>query len=483
MVDKHRCVGAERLFTGAVTSCGGFNPTYAQIPAGQTRTMTVNYATGAPGNGTVSLAVWHYVPGMPNKQTSGALAVIVTGTNPIVDAPPIDSTAPSSLGQTATFLYTGPNAIQTGVTPGSIDPLRTAVMHGRILDTTGAALAAVDVAVLNHPEWGKTASRSDGWYDFAYNGGGQVTVTYTKPGLLTVQRPMTLLWEQSGLADTVVMTPIDPQTANITFTAPIEVARGSVVTDSLGSRQATVMFRQGTTATMRLPNGTTQPLTSLTVRATEFTVGPRGPMRMPGTLPPTSGYTYAAEVSIDQAVAAGATRVDFSKPLAFYVDNVLNLPTGVRVPVGSYDAGGGRWVPEADGRVIRILSTSPVQVAVSYTDSTTPASQVQLDSLGITAAELTQLGTLYSAGKRLWRAQLTHMSPGPDLNFMIALAAKAIAPVISLLRPLANWTCKWPGSVIACENQTLGRTSSLPARRTRCTTRVIVRAGMRSTAR
>ncbi|MCG8417153.1 MAG: hypothetical protein MJE77_04315 [Proteobacteria bacterium] len=76
------------------------------------------------------------------------------------------------------------------------------------------------------------------------------------------------------------------------------------------------------------------PLNALAVRATEYTVGEGGQAAMPGSLPATSGYTYAVELSVDQALQAGATRVEFSQPLPFYVDNYLDFPTGEIVPVG-----------------------------------------------------------------------------------------------------------------------------------------------------
>jgi hypothetical protein len=42
----------------------------------------------------------------------------------------------------------------------------------------------------------------------------------------------------------------------------------------------------------------------------------------------TSGYTYAVELSADEAFQAGATKVTFDKPLAFYVENFLDFPVG-----------------------------------------------------------------------------------------------------------------------------------------------------------
>jgi len=79
-----------------------------------------------------------------------------------------------------------------------------------------------------------------------------------------------------------------------------------VISDTDGTRQATLLFPPGETATITRADGTTATLSSLNVRATEYTVGVRGPEAMPGALPPTSGYTYAADFSADEAQAAGA---------------------------------------------------------------------------------------------------------------------------------------------------------------------------------
>jgi hypothetical protein len=104
------------------------------------------------------------------------------------------------------------------------------------------------------------------------------------------------------------MIPLDTQVTTIDLTSdvPIQVAQGSVVSDDDGMRQATLLFTRGTTAEMVMADGSTQPLSTLSVRATEYTVGDSGPEAMPGELPPTSGYTYAVEFSIDEASAAGA---------------------------------------------------------------------------------------------------------------------------------------------------------------------------------
>src|SRR5262249_51525193 len=45
-------------------------------------------------------------------------------------APAVDPTVATTVGQAAQFLYTGSNPLQPGVAPGTIDPLRTAVLRG-----------------------------------------------------------------------------------------------------------------------------------------------------------------------------------------------------------------------------------------------------------------------------------------------------------------------------------------------------------------
>ena len=162
---------------------------------------------------------------------------------------------------------------------------------------------------------------------------------------------------------------------------------------------------------MTLPDGSTQPLTSLTVRATEYTVGPNGPAAMPAPLPPTSAYTYATELSVDEAVAAGATTVTFTKPVAVYVENFIGFPVGGSVPLASYDRLKAVWMPEPNGRVIKILSTAGDVASLDINGSGTAASPDSLSALGVTDAELTKLATLYQAGQSLWRYELDHFSP------------------------------------------------------------------------
>jgi hypothetical protein len=321
-------------------------------------------------------------------------------------------TVATTIGRATEFLYTGPNPIQTGVAAGTINPVRAAVLRGRALSKDGTPLPLVKVTVLDHPELGQTFSRADGRFDMAVNGGGVLTVKYEKSGFLPVQRTEEVAWQDySGVPD-VVMIGYDPQVTFIDLNAgiPIQVARGTASNDGSGARRSTLLFKQGTTATMKLPGGAMQNINRLHVRATEYTVGANGPDAMPGDLPPTSFYTYAVEYSIDEAVAANAIETTFSQPVIQYNENFLNFQIGIDIPSGSYDRATGRWVASASGRVVKILTNAGGLASLDIDGSGLPATDAGYAALGITVAERQMLATLYPAGHGLWRVPLNHFS-------------------------------------------------------------------------
>lgn len=96
----------------------------------------------------------------------------------------LNPTVASNLAFSSAFLYTGPDAVQTGVAAGTINPTRVSVIRGQVSvhstaagATNGlAAIANVEVTVLGHPEYGTTTTQSDGWFSLAVNGGGVLTV-------------------------------------------------------------------------------------------------------------------------------------------------------------------------------------------------------------------------------------------------------------------------------------------------------------------
>ena len=73
--------------------------------------------------------------------------------------------------------------IQKGVADGAIEPLRAAVLRGKVTRRDGSPVAGVEVSVLDRPELGHTATRTDGGFDLAVNGGGFVTRRLQARGL------------------------------------------------------------------------------------------------------------------------------------------------------------------------------------------------------------------------------------------------------------------------------------------------------------
>jgi hypothetical protein len=396
----------------------------------------------------------------PNDPASFPVAGIPP--DPAAVAPPLPMGELPTMKTASAFLYTGPNPIQTGVDPATIDGVRAAVIRGRVLERDGRPLVGARVTILGHPELGQTLSRSDGGFDLVVNGGGALVVNYEKAGYLPAQRPVDTPWNEWAYAPDVSLLPLDANATPITLgSASPQVGRGSTETDADGSRRATVFFPAGTTATMRMPDGSTQPLSTLTFRATEYTVGQAGLRSMPGPLPPTSGYTYAVELSSDEAIAAGATEVRFNQPVALYVENFLDFPVGGVVPVGYYDRTLGRWIPSDNGRVIAITAISGGLAEIDANgDGAADDPAVLLDTLGITEAERQQLASLYAAGTSLWRSPIPHFTPW-DCNWPYGPPEGARPPPQPQREPEESDSdfpgdpCKQRGSIIECQSQVL----------------------------
>jgi RHS repeat-associated protein len=388
--------------------------------------------------------------------------------DPATVAPAVDRTVATTVFAATAFLYSGANPIQTGVAPGTIEPRRAAVLRGTVLNKDNTPLLGVTITILNHPEFGQTLSRADGMFDLAVNGGGLLTVEYQKAGYLPARRQVQAPWQDYAFLPDVVLIALDSQvtTIDLTSSAPMQVARGSVVTDSDGTRQATLFFPRGTQAQMVLPDGTTQPLTTLHVRATEYTIGPNGPQSMPADLPPSSGYTYAVELSVDEALTGGkkiaGKDVLLSQPVPLYVENFLNFPVGGKVPVGYYDNDRGVWVPYDNGRIIKILSVTGSLANLDTDGNGVAETAATLTALGITDAERAQLATLYTPGQNLWRVALRHFSTW-DCNWPYGPPNDAGEPNGGDPQddaPEDDPDCHL-GSVIECQNQILGETVAI----------------------
>jgi RHS repeat-associated protein len=455
MPDNPKTTGADGRFRFDGLAPGSYWVKVIGIPSGGIATTPMNLAVNVLACQTASVIFGIQMPssGLPP--------------DPSTVAPALDPSIVTSFLSATEFLYTGSDPIQTGVAPGTIQLQRAAVLRGRVLTRDSEPLAGVTISVLGHPEFGQTLTRADGMFDLAVNGGGVLTVEYVKQGLLTAQRQLQVPWQDFAFLPDVVMIEVDPLVTAIDLTAgtPIQVARGSEVSDSDGSRQATVLVQDGTQAEMTLPDGTTQPLSTLHMRATEFTVGSNGPQAMPAELPPTSGYTYAVELTADEALAAGATEITFTQPLPFYVENFLGFPVGGIVPTGYYDRTAGEWIAAPNGRVIKVLSVTDGLADLDLSGSGLPADSAALTALGITEAERSQLAVLYQPGQSLWRVPISHFTPW-DLNWPYGPPDGAEEPdQEEPSEEEVDNACDESGSIIGCETQTLGE--SIPVAGTR----------------
>jgi RHS repeat-associated protein len=333
----------------------------------------------------------------------------------------LDLTVATTLFEATRFLFEGADPIQEGVPLGTIDPLRIAVLRGRVITRDGQALPGVTVRIVkidpNEPDYGSTLSQGSGAFDMAVNGGGHLTVLFEKTGFLPVLRNVDVPWRDYVALPDVVLIAADATVTSVAMGAPaMQAARGSLVTDADGSRRATLLVPALTQASLVLADGSTESASSLGLRLTEYTVGASGPAAMPLELPPSSGYTYAVELDADEAVAAGARRVDFSQPVVFYVENFLGFAAGTPAPVGALDRAGGCWLPEQDGRVIDIVGETALLADIDSDGDGLADDPLTLAALGVSLEERQKLAELYDPGESLFRLRLEHLS-SIDINF------------------------------------------------------------------
>jgi RHS repeat-associated protein len=428
-------------------------------PLPMTEEVTINHTFEMPGTYVTRLTV---TDDMGATATAIKTISVTSGyptPDPVIIAPSLDRTVTTNLFTATEFLYTGDNPIQRGVVPGTIEPVRAAVIRGQVLNREGDPLSGVKITILGCLEYGYTLTREDGIFDMVVNGGGLLTVCYEKYEYLGSQRHTTVPWHDYAWLPDVVMIPADQQVTNINLNtnSPLQVARGSEVVDDDGRRQASLVFPQGTQAEFVLSNGNREPVNELSVSITEYTVGTTGPNSMPAELPPTSGYTYAVEYKAIEA--AGAKEVRFDRPLIHYVENFLSFPVGMIVPTGYYDRDKGIWIPSDNGLVVKLLDTDENGI-VDALDGSGDDEPDDLNSDGSVSDEVVGLTdpSLYHAGSTYWRVPISHFSPW-DCNWPYGPPPDATSPGLDLSDfPDLDDPCMQAhlGSSIECQNQILG---------------------------
>lgn len=431
--------GAPSEETGGTTSAGG-----GSTSNGGSGGDTGTGATGGTGGGG-----------------SGGTGGSIEPTIPAGCDKPLDPTVVTDFYEAMRCLFSGDEAVQRGVDANLIDPARISVLRGRVLDRDGQPLAGVGVSVWRGDDYGQTSSRADGYYDLAVNGGGPVTLKFEKSGFLPVQRRMPSEPRRFSMYPDIVMSEFGPATPTLVLsdlTEPV-VLRGAVEADADGERQHRVLFRPDTVATALMPDGSMEPLDAITLRLTEFTVGELGPLAMPGELPATSAYTYAIDISTEEGLALGAASVAFDPPIPSYVDNFLGFPAGTEVPNGYFSYERDVWEAAATGVVLEILSVTDGLADIDVTgDGNADAASV-LESFGIDEEERRSLADEYEAGASLWRTELPHLSTW-DHNWPFSPPSNAKPPAGVTLRQSRPEPrrCVVNGSLIGCEDQSLGET-------------------------
>ena len=156
--------------------------------------------------------------------------------------------------------------------------------------------------------------------------------------------------------------------------------------------------------------------------------------------------------------------MQFTQPVLVYVDNFLGFPVGTAVPAGYYDRGRGLWTASGNGRVIRIVGTSEGLADIDTDGDGAADAAPMLASHSITDAERRSLASLYVTNQSFWRVPITHFTPY-DFNWPVGLPDGVVPPnrprVAPASRPI-NDPNKQCGSIIACQNQSLGEALSIP---------------------
>ena len=290
------------------------------------------------------------------------------------------------------------------------DPKRFSLITGLVQEGSGNPLSGVIVSVQGHPEYGTTSTDTGGRFSLPLDGGALFTVAYQKTAFLTAHRQVEVGWNTIATAETLVMIVEDTAATAITFNgnaATIFTHTSSTVSDAFGRRSLTMIFTGDNQAFVVDAQGNEQVVPQITVRATEFTT----PESMPAKLPPTSAFTYCAELSVD-----GAKNVRFEKPVVVFVDNFLGFNVGEVVPVGFYDRDRAVWVPSKNGVVVRLLDTNEDGIVDAYSDG-----QNQYPVEGLTDP------VRFVPDSTFWRVEISHFTPW-DCNWPYGPPTDAIGP-------------------------------------------------------
>jgi hypothetical protein len=222
--DNNACTQSDTCLAG---TCAGSNPVVCTAMDACHGVGTCDPTSGVCSNPTIlcSDAGGGGATGGSDAGVEGGMDSGTDGAGADAGAGPgIVSTIPTNLVNSASFLWAG-NPL--------INIVQVAVIRGRVLSNpNGSPVSGASVTILNHPESAATTA-SDGSFSIPINGGAMGTVQVQASGFFTVQRHIPTQWHQYSVLDDIWLTPPDPNPTTVALgSANYQAAQGSTIANA-----------------------------------------------------------------------------------------------------------------------------------------------------------------------------------------------------------------------------------------------------------
>ncbi len=357
---------------------------------------------------------------------------------------------------------------------GAVDEVRAAHLRGRVRALSGSVvvdLAAADVRVLDRPDAPITRSRNDagnvGAWDLLVNGGAPVTLSFSAPGYVTLQRVVDVGWNDEVTVPDVVLVPEPACVAVNGVTGGLYTHPSWSVTDGRGTRSVVAYIPPNTEVrTSSNPGSGSSSFDLCWTEMTRRVSGVRDDAFMPADVATSTAYTFAGEgrVRVNStspfliqpyfAPAGGPASARSSIVMYLRTDTFvgtsggpsnLDLPVGTTVPVGAYHERRGLWGPEPDGTYVGVSSASSNCISVGGAPVTVPTPEL---------TAVCNATSTFPDNSRYMRVPISHFSP-TDWNLLGALAN--FLENIQMDEPSPG-VCEITqnASIIYCERRALG---------------------------
>ncbi len=317
---------------------------------------------------------------------------------PVIILPETDTSNLTGTDAEAISHLLPPNASVT-----EYDPFALSIYTGIVLDRYDMPMANVQVSLVNKSQYGSVFTDDEGRYVFAAQAGKQ-SLMFEKAGHLVVQRNTVGLTNNWVNMPTVMLLEFDTKETFIDLTlGEPQVHSSSVVTDQFGSRKATLVFNNITSAKVKTADGDEYPIDSFVMSATEFET----PESMPGDLPSTSAFTYCTKLKVNGINYNDS--VVFDNDVVMFVDNFLGFAVGEIVPIGFFDHLDSEWKASQNGVIVRLLDRNDDGI-VDGLDHNDDGNADDLNKNGSTEDDAIGLET-YPVGTTLMWGAFNHFTP------------------------------------------------------------------------